>query len=122
FVWINRLSTLIEILRADVKRLMNVPDIMGEQNHGDRFRNLARIVLCRVAPQDINAVGNHVNDVPRAAAGPAISVLLNVEDRDIAVMKPVVRRSGGFRIPRRWICLPEFAELFVDLWVIGVMR
>src|SRR5205085_1637572 len=122
FVWIDRLSTLIEILRADVKRLMNVPDIMGEQNHRDRFRNLTRITLWRVALQDINAVGNHVNDVPPAAAGPAISVVLSVESRDVAVMKPVMRRSGGFRILRRWVCLPEFAKLFVDVWMIGVMR
>ena len=44
-IGIDFLPALIKIFRADMERLMNVGQVVREENHGDRFCYLARIIF-----------------------------------------------------------------------------
>ena len=106
---------VIEILRADVQGLMDVADIVGKQNHGDGFRDLARVIFPDFAAEDTHAIGDHVHDVPLAAPGFAFRIFVRIQDRHVGVMEPMMRGHGR-------VGSPEFAQLLIDSGVIGVMR
>src|ERR1700736_2375735 len=101
---------------------MNVAGVMREQNYRDRFGDFPRIIFRSFTAQNIDAKRNHVDDVPLAAAGLAIGVLFQIENRHVGVMKPMVRWSRRTAILGRRIRLPKLAQLLVDLRVIGVAR
>ena len=44
-IGIDFLAALIKIFRAHMERLMNVAQVVREENHGDRFCYLARIIF-----------------------------------------------------------------------------
>ena len=90
FIGIDCLPGLIEVFRADMKWLVNVTDVVRQQDHRDRFGDLARIIFRDFAAQNIDAIGDHVDDVPLAATGFSVGVLLGVENRHVGVMKPVM--------------------------------
>ena len=90
FIGINRVAGLIEIFGTDVERLVNVADIVREQNYRDRLGDFARIIFRDVAAQNIDAIANHVDDVPLGPAGRAAGIFVNVENRHIGVVEPVM--------------------------------
>ena len=63
-----------------------------------------------------------MHDVPLTAADLAVGVFLRIQHRHIGVMKPVMRRHGRSRIMRRLVGAPKFAQLLVDVAVLGITR
>src|ERR1700719_2176559 len=120
-VRINSLARIVEIICPDMKRLMDITDVMGQQNDGDRFGDFARIILWDFAAQNMYAVGNHVHNVPLTAPSFAIGIFVGVENGHIRVMKPMMRRDRRRWVQRRRIRAPEFPQLIVDFWMIRVM-
>ena len=90
-VWIRRLALCIEILRADMERLMNIADKMCEENERDRSCNFAIVSLGEFSFQHLDAETHHVDDVPLAAPDFAVAILFIVDQRDIGVVEPMVR-------------------------------
>ena len=88
------MTLLVEKLRADMERLVDIAHKMGQEDHRDRLRDLARVIFRHLAFENADAVRDHVDDVPFRAAHRALVVFLRVSYGHIRVVEPVVRRSG----------------------------
>src|SRR5438045_353469 len=110
-VGIDWFSCVVEIFGAHMKRLMNVPEIMGQQNYRNRFRNLARIIRGNFTAQNGNAVRNCMHDIPVATSGFAIAIFLDIKHRHVGVMHPMMGWRGVVSIRAR-----------LDLWMRETMN
>ena len=72
--------------------LVNIGHIMSQQNNGDWLGDLPFILFRDSSLQDLNAVRNHMDDVPSAATGLAFGIFLHPYDGDVCVVKPMMRR------------------------------
>src|ERR1044072_8816827 len=55
--WLKRFSVAIEILRADVQRLVYITHVMRQQNHCYRFCDRALVCFRLLAFQHANKIG-----------------------------------------------------------------
>src|SRR2546423_6753357 len=92
------ISLRIKVLRSDVQRLMDVPEIMHEQDQRYRLCNGSWIVFRFVASQDTNAEWNHVNEVELRTSNVARRILFIAEDGNICIVKFVMRGMCGRRV------------------------
>src|SRR6185369_7133759 len=122
FIRVFGVSGAIEVLGADVQRLMNVANVMGQQAHRDRLRNFAGILLAFLTLQNPDAKRNHLHDVRGGSAAFAIVVFLIIQNRDIDVVEPAVIRNGAILVQGLWIGLPKCEKLFGQLFVRGQFR
>ena len=83
----KRIPGIVEILGADVKRLMYVTQIMREQYDRNCLRNRVIVVLRLLAFQHANAERNHVHDVKVLSTNCTIGIILVAEHRDICEVK-----------------------------------
>src|SRR5436190_415667 len=116
-VGIDWFSGLIEIFGAYMERLVNVADTMRQQNHRNRFGNLARVIRGNFAAQDANAVRDCVYHIPVATAGFAITIFLGIKHRHIGVMHPTMGRRLIIRVRAWWVRLPKIVQLLLDFWM-----
>src|SRR5262245_13336415 len=99
---------------------MNICDVMGEQNDGNRLRDLSLVLFGDSPLQNVDTERNHVHDVPSAPTNGAVAILLRGQQRDIGVVKPMVRRR--IRIVRWLVRAPEITQLPVEVATSGVMK
>ena len=96
--------------------LMDVADKMREQNNRDRLGDGACVIFWLRAFQNRDAVTHHVHDVPLAAAFFSVAIFFRrIGQRNIGVMKSVMRRDRRIFVVARRIRFPERAQLFRDL-------
>src|SRR5262245_8786090 len=107
--WFKWSAARREVLRADVKRLMNVSEVMSQENYGDTLRDLAVVCLRLLILQNTNAKRNHVDNVKVGAAYVSGSVLLVTNNRDIGEVKFVMGNCAVFRI-----CLHKSPKIHLD--------
>ena len=116
------MSLCIEVGRTDVQRLMNISDVMGQENDGNRLRDLPLVLFGDSPLQHIDAERNHVHDIPFAPTCVSVTISLRRHHRDISVVKPVVRRRGRIGIVGWLVRAPEITQLFVNVAVSGIMK
>src|SRR5437763_1935122 len=121
-IGIARLAAIIEIFRADMQRLMNVAREVREQDDSDGLRHLPLVLLRRVAFENGDAVAHRMNDVPLTAPSLTVRIFLWAENRDVGVVKPVMRGDHRMMILRRRIRFPIRDELRIDPRPRGVMK
>src|SRR4051812_528413 len=73
-IGINYVAGLIEIFGADMQRLMNVADIVGKQNYRHGLRDFAIVLFGNTATQYIDAVTDHMHDVPLGSPSGAVLI------------------------------------------------
>src|SRR5882757_7501307 len=101
---------------------MNIRDVMGQENDGNRLRDLPLVLFGDSPLQDIDAERNHVYDIPFAPTGVSVTISLGRHHRNISVVKPMVRRRGRIEIVRWLIRAPEITQLFVNVAASQIMK
>src|SRR5262245_5747285 len=101
---------------------MNIRDVMGQKNNGNRLSDFALVLFGDSPLQNIDAERNHVHDVPFTPTTAAVAISLRGHYRDVCVVEPMVRRPGRIGIIRWLVRTPEITQLPVDVASGGVMK
>ena len=99
----------VEIFSPHVERLVDVPQIMGQEDDRDRLGDSAIVGLGLLAFQDANTKRDHMDDVEVRPPHLPVGVLLVSEHRDVRIVKIMMRGVAAARIGRQ-----EGHELVVD--------
>src|ERR1043165_267897 len=85
--WLKWLPAGVEILRADVQRLVYVAEVMRQQDHGDRFCDRTVVCLGFFSFQYTNAERNHFYDVKLKTSACTVGIFLVSNYRNVSVVK-----------------------------------
>jgi hypothetical protein len=100
---------------------MNIRDVMGQENDGNRLRDLPLVLFGDSPLQDIDAERNHVHD--------PICSDLRIRHDIVAPASPAHQCSetSGAKARANWVVrwlvrAPEITQLFVNVAVSGIME